>query len=237
MIKLQGIEYYLMLDFTGGGGWNKLRSKYYTDKYFDYTITTNTDPSYANDRLNNVSDIYLKLWRNLNKFSINFKARFNTTGNNTVCYIIDVLTQKGTWPVANNVVSYPGSYRAKYPEMFSAYDNLRNDAYTYPCSKYNMYNFVHTYNLVCDNNQWSLYSDGKQLGLTFGITFNDTRNKTIFIGIANYFYSTYSENADKNNHELYWLTVTNTPQSKLPAIPYSLDKKDDNMYGIQKQSG
>ena len=201
-----------------------------------HIITTNTDPpSYANGRLNNVSDILLlKPYYFLNKFSINFKARFSPFAKfSSSCYMIDVLSIKGNWPATIdkkiNVAPVPGSYRAKYPDSFSAYDNLRNEAYTYPCSPYSGYNSVHTYNLVCDNNQWTFYSDDKKL-----VSFNNT-NSYIFIGIANYLQKTYSENASENNHELYWLTVTNTPQSKLPAIQYLLDEKENNMYGIQKE--
>lgn len=87
---------------------------------------------------------------------------------------------------------------------------------------------VHIYNLVYDSDVWNLYIDNN-LYYTFTNIY-----KWIFIGFGKPGYPNYTIGWNDRN-ELYWMTLTDKPSSIVPKNPYTLDNKNDNMYGISTE--
>ena len=217
-MKLNGIEYYDAIDFTGGV--NTISSK-----YLNWGATTYTSTPYANGRVY-LNEMLLDLTLAPSKFCINFKYSF-TPYNSSKFYIIDVFN-KGTnrYPMGN-IYYYPGSQRDREYNKFSAYERYNTNSngvnysiFPYPTS-------VHMYNLTFDSNVWNLYIDDI-LYSTFTNSY-----KWIWIGFQDWG-NGYWELANTAN-ELWWLSVTDLPAMIIPKPVNTLEEKDNDMYGILKE--
>ena len=246
-MNIRGIEYYDIIDW--GGGTTNRSAKTYLE-YSPWVVDGNNLYAYEGLYIHSLACKYTLF--NGNDIWVNFKFRYITKKDNSYAYagningILIFSPHKNTngqsYIIDEKIYTNSTALKNSYTliPVFSANDNStlnKHGAYNLisnmndngikagSLSALSVYN---TFSVHIVNNTFTYYMNGNYLGAT-----STTNYKSFVIG-----YGVGSTSMDTTciYNSIQSITLTNQMSLEVPQPPYTLDNKNNDMYGYEKIS-